>query len=281
MLEAVGEVADGVGTVVTYNGKSFDVPLIETRFAFHRLDTPFAGMPHIDMLHPARRLWRSEQDGLTSCRLSLLERALCGDVREGDVPGMDIPGRYFQYVRSGDPRPLSAVLEHNRLDLLSLAILTARAAQMLEEGSVSASTAREALGLGRIYERAGRMSEARACFARAAGIDGELRGDVLTRGEALRAFAVLSRRERRYDEAAHAWRRLLELGGCAPHTVREAIEALAIHHEHRVRDLTAARTFALQSLHYPATASRREAVHYRLARLDRKIDAAMQMPALF
>jgi uncharacterized protein YprB with RNaseH-like and TPR domain len=281
MLEAVAEVADGVGTVVTYNGKSFDVPLIETRFAFHRMETPFAGMPHIDMLHPARRLWRSDEDGLTSCRLSLLERALCGHVRDGDVPGMEIPARYFHYVRSGDPRPLFAVLEHNRFDLLSLAIVTARAAQMLEDGSASATTAREALGLGRLYERAGLMSEARACFARAAGFDGELRGDVVTRGEALRAFAVLSRRQRRYEEAAHAWRRLLELRGCPPHTVREAIEALAIHHEHRVRDLSAARTFALQSLDYPATTSRREAVHHRLARLDRKIDAATQTFALF
>ena len=279
MLEALAGVAEGVGTVVTYNGKTFDVPLIETRFLFHRMETPFAGMPHIDMLHPARRLWRSDHEA--SCRLSLLERSLCGQVREGDVPGMEIPSRYFHYVRSGDARPLAAVLEHNRLDLLSLAIVTARAAQLLEDGPPAAATTREAYGLGRLYERAGRMSDARACFARAAGIEGDLRTDAGAQAEALRAYAVLSRRERRYEEAALAWRRLLELRSCPSPLVREATEALAIHHEHRVRDLRAARSFALQSLDYPGTTSRRDAVHHRLARLDRKIDAAFQNAALF
>jgi uncharacterized protein YprB with RNaseH-like and TPR domain len=279
MLEALAGVAEGVGTVVTYNGKTFDVPLIETRFLFHRMETPFAGMPHIDMLHPARRLWRSDHEA--SCRLSLLERSLCGQVREGDVPGMEIPSRYFHYVRSGDARPLAAVLEHNRLDLLSLAIVTARAAQLLEDGPPAAATTREAYGLGRLYERAGRMADARACFARAAGIEGDLRTDAGAQAEALRAYAVLSRRERRYEEAALAWRRLLELRSCPSQLVREATEALAIHHEHRVRDLRAARSFALQSLDYPGTTSRRDAVHHRLARLDRKIDAAFQNAALF
>jgi hypothetical protein len=279
MLEALAGVAEGVGTVVTYNGKTFDVPLIETRFLFHRMETPFAGMPHIDMLHPARRLWRSDHEA--SCRLSLLERSLCGQVREGDVPGMEIPSRYFHYVRSGDARPLAAVLEHNRLDLLSLAIVTARAAQLLEDGPPAAATTREAYGLGRLYERAGRMADARACFARAAGIEGDLRTDAGAQAEALRAYAVLSRRERRYEEAALAWRRLLELRSCSSQLVREATEALAIHHEHRVRDLRAARSFALQSLDYPGTSSRRDAVHHRLARLERKIDAAFQNAALF
>jgi len=281
MLEALADVAEGVGTVVTYNGKTFDVPLIETRFLFHRMETPFAGMPHIDMLHPARRLWRSDHEGQVSCRLSLVERSLCGQVREGDVPGMEIPSRYFHYVRSGDARPLVAVLEHNRLDLLSLAIVTARAAQLLEDGPPAAATTREAYGLGRLYERAGRTADARACFARAAGLEGELRADTGTQPEALRAYAVLSRRERRYEEAALAWSRLLALRGCPAPLVREATEALAIHHEHRVRDLGAARSFALQSLDYPGTASRREAVHHRLARLDRKLSAAMQTAALF
>ena len=147
LLEAVGDVADTAGTVVSYNGKSFDLPLIETRFALHRLETPFAGMPHIDMLHPARRMWRGVD---AACRLSTLEESLCGYVREGDVAGFEIPARYFHYVHAGDARPLAAVFEHNRLDLLSLALVTARAAQLLDEGAPGARTAREALGMGRL-----------------------------------------------------------------------------------------------------------------------------------
>ncbi|HLG57720.1 MAG TPA: ribonuclease H-like domain-containing protein [Vicinamibacterales bacterium] len=330
LLEAVRELAETSGTVVTYNGKSFDLPLIETRFALHRMSTPFAGLPHIDMLHPARRMWRSSEEparhgpanhlrqgyggppkrsaeaeaghydgsaeaghngrpmsaaidsGSTkvssSCRLSTLEQTLCGYVREGDVPGFEIPARYFRYVRSGDARPLEAVLEHNRLDLLSLALVTARAAQLLDEGAPGASTAREALGLGRLYERGGMMIDARACFARAADTESEDEG---VRAEALRAFAVLSRRMRRFEEAAAAWRRLLDLDLCPQPLVREASEALAVHLEHRLRDPLSARGFALRSLQVDNSAARRQATAYRLARLDRKLGSQSQAVPLF
>jgi len=290
LLESLGELAATAGTVVTYNGKSFDLPLIETRYLFHRLSTPFAGLPHVDMLHPARRLWReTAPEGSVAvaasvdagCRLSSLERMLCGHEREGDVPGFEIPSRYFQYVRTGDARPLEGVLEHNRLDLLSLALVTARAAQLLDEGPEATTTAREALGLGRLYERGRMFDLARASFARAAGLEGALSGDVDTRAEALRAFALLSRRERRFQDAAAAWQQIVEMRRCPPAIVREAMEALAIHHEHRVRDPHAARTFALQCLYMQSTPTRRDAVNHRLARLDRKLSSVPQSAALF
>jgi uncharacterized protein YprB with RNaseH-like and TPR domain len=285
LLEGVAEATDGAGTLVTFNGKSFDMPLMETRFLLHRMETPFAGMPHVDMVHPARRLWRGADDGdevrtaerslmnrrMTDCRLSTLEGALCGHWREGDVDGCEIPSRYFHYVRSGDARALHSVMEHNRLDLLALALVTARASQLLEEGPSAASSAREALGMGRLYERAGLAAEARASFDRAAAMPA---ADPVTRAEALRASAVLSRRQKRYEDAAAAWRRILEMRGSPPHISREAVDALAVHHEHRLRDPFAARTFALQAMTLPHTSARREAVQHRLARLDRKLGAA-------
>ena len=269
--------------MVTYNGKSFDLPLLETRFVLHRMQTPFEALPHVDMLHPARRLWRDQASAQTStadsgCRLSSLEQTLCGHEREGDVPGFEIPARYFQYVRTGDARPLQGVLEHNRLDLLSLAMVTARAAQLLDDGPEGATTAREALGLGHVYERGALYGLARECYARAAGIDGNLLGDVETRASALRAYAVISRRERRYENAADAWQRILDLRRCPPPIAREAMEALAVHHEHRLRDPGAARTFALQSLCLQSTPTRRDAVNHRLARLERKLGTAESAP---
>lgn len=267
LLEAVARAASDAGALVTYNGKTFDVPLIDTRFVLHRMTTPFGAIPHIDMLHPARRLWKGSEDEGASCRLSAVERSVCGHVREGDVPGFEIPSRYFHYVRTGDARPLAAVLEHNRLDLLSLAVLTAYAAQLLEQGAGAARSAREAYGLGRLYERAGLAGEARDAYGRAI----EFRADEATHAEALRAYAVLCRRERRYEEAADAWQRILTLRGCAAHLVREATDALAVHHEHRRRDPRTARSFALQSMRFHATPARREAIQYRLARLERKL----------
>jgi uncharacterized protein YprB with RNaseH-like and TPR domain len=292
LLEAVAETAELAGTLVTFNGKSFDMPLMETRFTLHRMETPFAGMPHVDMVHPARRLWRGddERQGPSAasvpaaaqygdCRLSTLEDVLCGHRREGDVPGFEIPSRYFHYVRSGNARALEPVLEHNRLDLLALALVTAHASQLLEGGPGAARTPREALGMGRLYERAGLASEARAAFDRAAQMP---RADSVTRAAALRAYAVLSRRHRLYEDAAAAWRRLLDLRGCPAAVSREATEALAVHHEHRLRDPFAARTFALQSMSLPQTPARREAVQHRLARLNRKLgERPLDMIPLF
>jgi hypothetical protein len=183
------------------------------------------------------------------------------------VPGFEIPSRYFHYVRSGDARSLEGVLEHNRLDIISLAMFTARASQLLDDGPAEALTAREALGMGRLYERAGMTAEALEAFARAV----QAFTDDISRAEALRAHATLCRRLRRYETAASSWRRILELRTCPVAIAREATEALAVHHEHRERDLTAAKTFALRSLQLQATVARHQAVQYRLARLDRKM----------
>jgi uncharacterized protein len=286
LLEDVAGTAADAGALVTYNGKTFDVPLLETRFLFHRMTASFAGMPHVDILHSARRLWRTAPyrplngagaslgEARASCCLDSLEESILGHVREDDVPGYAIPSRYFQYVRSGDERPLAAVLEHNRLDLLSLALLTARAAQLLEEGAEAAQTAREAYGLGCLYLRAGRLEDARACFTRAESIElpaTDATADSCVSAEALRALAVLDRRSRRYDDAAAAWRRLLALRACPPRFLQEASEALAVHHEHRERDLHLARDLARKSLQFATSGSRATAVRHRLTRLDRKL----------
>jgi uncharacterized protein len=265
LLEAVRVVAETMDAVVTYNGKSFDLPLIEMRYALNRLTTPFAEMPHVDMLHHARRLWHGHDEGH---RLSSVESSLLGHERVGDVAGFEIPSRYFHYVRTGDARPLDAVLEHNRGDLLSLALLTARAAQLLDQGVTAATTAHEALGIGRLFERSGMTSDALACYARAADIGPGVCA------EALCAHATLLRRLRRYTAAAEIWQRLLDVRDCPPRLQREAADALAVHHEHRLRSLLSARSLALRSLQLDATVTRRQATAHRLARLDRKLAGA-------
>jgi hypothetical protein len=90
----------------------------------------------------------------------------------------------------------------------------------------------------------------------------------------LRRYAVLSRRARHYDDAATAWRRALGLRRCPPAIAREAMEALAVHHEHRARNLAEARRFAMRSLQFNITVARQHAIQHRLARLDRKIGGA-------
>lgn len=287
LLSAVAEFFEDVDLIVTYNGKTFDLPVLETRWLFHRLQMPLAGIPHFDMLHPARRLWRTRPGAGdpedAGCRLTTLERTLFNVARVGDVGGCEIPGRFFQFLRSGDPRPLEPVLEHNRLDLVSLAAVMARGVELARDGDAACRDCAEAMALGRVYERAAAddrlpdrtsvHARAEQCFRRASQ---SRRPDV--KGEALYRLALRHRRERRFGEAAAAWREVLEL--TEPRAVRRisglgelrqcASEALAIHHEHRDRDLTSARELALFALQ-EVDGRRADGMRHRLARLERKI----------
>lgn len=272
LLSAVASFFDGAALIVTYNGKTFDVPMMETRWGFHRIEMPLAGVPHFDMLHSARRLWKGRtqaDDG--GCRLSTLERTLFAVKRVGDVPGFEIPDRFFRFLRSGDPRPLEPVLEHNRIDLVSLAAVTAHAARLAQDGHGACADCAEALALGRIYERADALERADACYLRAAGSD-----NPEIRAEALYRLALRRRRERRFADAAAVWRQLLALTdsargrGSLPELRLCAVEALAIHHEHRDRDLMSARELALFALQEGAAASA-GGMRHRLARIDRKL----------
>ena len=95
LLDAVTELLADVPLLVTYNGRTFDVPVMETRWLFHRMPVPIEGVPHLDMLPPSRRLWRDAADAAeSSCRLVSLEALICGVFRVGDVPGFEIPQRY-------------------------------------------------------------------------------------------------------------------------------------------------------------------------------------------
>jgi len=281
ILRAVAAALGCAGALVTFNGKSFDAPLLETRYLFHRLDWAAADVPHIDVLHPARRFWHLDDSSLAS-----LERQILGARRSGDVPGFEIPSRYFQFVRTGDPRPLAAVLDHNRLDLLTLAALTARLLHLARVGPDAARTAREAVALGHVFARAGMDAHARAAFERSLRLCAAPPGAYdAARIDALRALAVAWRRARQFENAARCWSQLLESRGCPPTVAREATEALAIHHEHRLRDLQTARAFALRGLDSaahpaPPPPSWTRAVQHRLARLERKMTTDGGTPSL-
>jgi hypothetical protein len=281
MLEAVSRDFLRAGSLVSFNGKSFDAPVLDTRYLFHRLEWPGARLPHVDALHPARRFWRQAANGAReSCSLIALEEEILGVRRHGDVPGFEIPARYFNFIRSGDAAPLEAVFEHNRLDLLSLAGLTARLIALAADGPACACTPWEALALGRAYARSGHADRACEAFERAVSMSGG-RGPLAEapRVEALRAMAIVERRARRFNEAAHAWQRLLALGSCPALIAREANEALAIHHEHRVRDLEAAKMFALESLENGRGDSGwSDAVQHRLQRIERKMTPVSARP---
>jgi uncharacterized protein YprB with RNaseH-like and TPR domain len=262
MLDALSEIFADASLLVTYNGRAFDVPVMEMRWAFHRLAPPTDDLPHFDMLAPARRLW-----GEGECTLSALERSLAGVHRLGDVAGFEIPTRYFQFLRTGDPGAVEGVLAHNRHDVASLAVITSHALALARGGPEACQSAEEQLALARMYERANDEERAAKAYELASNAD-----DRGIKRQALAGLAVLRRRAHRYDEAAAAWQDVLALSVPDESTPlgRRAAEALAIHHEHRAHDLIAARRYA-EALGADGSGRAADEARHRLGRLDRKL----------
>jgi hypothetical protein len=220
-LVALGERLSRAAAVVSYNGGSFDLPLVRTRFAMHGLPDPLAGARHLDLLPLARRLWR---DRLPDCTLGTVEREVLGARRSSrDVPGAEVPRRYLGFLRSRDARPLRGVLEHNVDDVVALTALRGRIEAMLTDEAVQVE-ADERLALGRWLDRLGEPEAALARFAAAEE----------TLPEAAWEAARLLKRAGRHEEAAARWLVLAESGDA-----RAWIE-LAKHREHRSRDLDGA-----------------------------------------
>jgi uncharacterized protein YprB with RNaseH-like and TPR domain len=266
LLDALGRAMDDASLLVTFNGRTFDVPFMETRWAFHRQSAPTDDVPHFDMLPAARRLWSRREDD-TSCSLTALERSVLGFHRVGDVPGFEIPVRYFQFLRTGDASVIDGVLEHNRLDLISLAAVTAQALQLASGGPQWCREACEQLGLGHLYERSGDLPAAEDAYALAAA----RADDRDVRARAFERLALLRRRARRFDEAAQAWQSIADRAKRPFLPVeRRAAEALAIHHEHRAGDLEAARRYA-EVVRGTVSGRRIADVDHRLGRLSRKL----------
>lgn len=122
LLAAFAETVSPDAVLVSYNGKSYDAPLLATRYRLARMTNPLAGRDHVDLLYPTRRRWRGRWE---NCRLATIERRALGIVREDDLPGSEAPAAWLGYLRGGPARNLRRVADHNRQDLVSLSVLLA------------------------------------------------------------------------------------------------------------------------------------------------------------
>jgi len=157
-LFSLRELLKGKEFLVSFNGKAFDANLLAARFIMNRMPDYLSGLPHLDLLHPARRLLSHR---LSDRRLSSLEAVLLGFEREGDVPGSEIPQRYFDWLRRRDGRLMADVFGHNRLDILSLAALAAHLAEMLNpDGENTRCHPGDRLAAARLFLARGYPAEA-------------------------------------------------------------------------------------------------------------------------
>src|SRR5271157_3995164 len=276
MLEALAEALGPCQGIVTFNGKTFDVPLLETRYALARMKSPLDRLIHFDALHPARRLWKLR---LESCKLTDLEEAILGISREGDVPGSEIPAIYFDYLRTGDARGLQPVFYHNALDIMTLAAVTVELARAIgDAGASTLDSPVDLFSLSRMFEFAGSRKQSVATCQRA--LTGGLPEEIEAR--ALRQLALQYKRQRQDKLAVETW---LELTRRPSPLALEAFEELAIHYEHHQGDPQSAMEFTLAALErlreHPSLPSHIERFTHRLQRLRRKttrLQSAIKLP---
>ncbi len=219
MLDHAAAFAPDTDLLVTYNGKSFDLPLLATRYRLAGIHDPFAGRAHLDLLHTTQRAFRRVW---ADCTLRSAERRLLGFERVGDLPGALAPQTWFEWLRAGTIGYLPGVIEHNRIDVLSLSALTTALGQAYERPLEHGA---DLLGIARGLERE-RSDSAAYDFLLA-------HRDHLG-AEASLELALLARRRRDWRLAVAAWSPLAE----RDHP--QAIEGLAKYHEHVDRDLARA-----------------------------------------
>jgi uncharacterized protein len=222
--------------LVTFNGKSFDWPLLETRYRMTRSIKLPSLRAHLDFLHPARNLWRLR---LGSARLPELERHVLSWDRGVDIMSELIPSIYFDFLRGGAPEPLVPIFHHNQMDLRGLAALATRVLALLANPEQHGQDALELFGVSRICDRRGDL-RARDLYERS--ITAELPEDA--ERKARRSLALLAKRAGDLSQAEGLWAKML---GSSREGL-EAYEQLAIHYERRERDHHRAAALAREAL---------------------------------
>ncbi len=250
--------------LVTYNGRTFDWPLLETRFRMFRRRAPVhAG--HLDLLPIARQVWKHR---LADARLASVEAAIAGVQRHEDLPGAMIPDRFFGWLRSGRPELLADVLDHNREDVVSLArLLGVMAGVLADPERRRKEHPGDLAGLARAYARSGRSDDALACYdeALSAWDAGDPAPSRLEWADVAADGARLLSRVHRHVEAEAAWRAVAERGGGS---AAWAWIAIAKIREHRHRDVHGALEAAGRAL---AIVERRRAIGVPLRGAERDL----------
>ncbi|MFQ5401677.1 MAG: ribonuclease H-like domain-containing protein [Anaerolineae bacterium] len=258
MLLLLDELLAGKGGLVTFNGRSFDLPMLDGRYLMNRMPGRVRDLPHLDLLPPARRLWRNR---LGSCALGSLEQTLLGVRRtHADVPGYLIPSLYHRYLRTGDGREMARVFYHNEIDLLSMVTMAARMARLLTQPASAHPL--DQFSLGKWQAGLGLTAAAEQNLRRAAAGDLPL----YRYHRALYELGWLLKRSGRRAEAVPFWQ---QIASTSFEDVTAHVE-LAKFYEWHEPDLGKAIQWTEQALKLAGDGLIRDELQHRLARLQGK-----------
>ena len=253
-------------SVCTYNGRNFDMPLLEARFTMNRMRDRWKTLENLDLLYPSRRAWKLR---LGSCRLCNIETEVLGMAREDDLPGSEVPARFFQFMKTGEEALLDDIVRHNRQDIATLAKLLVRLCAVNDRPDLITDQ-RDQFSMGKSLERQGELKPAREMYRasarpRPAGTLAALSGERIAGSANWRLYALC----RKSGDWAGAEDVLIQMlrRRQMPGTVCVELAKLC---EHRRKDYSRALEYARQSALYP-DGETAEQLEKRLNRIQRKI----------
>lgn len=265
MLFFLQEIAQGKRFLVTFNGRAYDMNLLSTRYILKRLEDPFTHMPHLDLLHPSRRLVGHR---LENSRLATLETHVLGFERRGDVPGYEIPGRYFDWLRRRDAGPLEDVFVHNRLDIVSMAALAWHLADLLKgpDGELSGDSS-DILAAARMHYERGDIRTARQFYECVAKT-----GSSRCVRDARQELSLMHKRAGCWGEAVRLWEDMLSEDAGDVFAAEELAKWLEHREYDHARALGIVDTLLTESRALPEDIT--AALKHRAARLRAKLAKA-------
>ena len=264
MLLDIASLLPRFDTLVTFNGKSFDIPLLESRMVMNRIRVPLTQWPHLDLLHACKRVYKLR---LGRCNLAALEEAVLGETRTDDLPGAQVPQRYFDYLKTREFALLEDVLRHNRQDVVSLAALTGHLCSAFRAPEQLAH-AEDVFGVGKTLLRGGHTEEGRRCM--------RILGRSSMSPQARMVLSTSYKRSREWAQSVQVWTDMIARGegGTWPYV------ELAKYYEHVERDYARALRYAGGALSRalnltPLAGDEAElaALRRRVERLKRKLAA--------
>ena len=244
MLSELAAAMEPFQYVCTFNGRNFDMPLLESRFTMCRMRERWRDMENLDLMIPSRRIWKLR---LESCRLSRLEEYVLGIRREGDLPGAEVPGRYFEYLKTGDEMHLADILKHNEQDIATLLELLKLLCGIYHRPEELEDPA-DRYSAGLALERQGELTAARAAYEKTAvpALRGRVCSGLSETAEAMANWRIylLERRNRNYPEMLS----ILEKMYRRKQMRFEVCVELSKLYEHRLKKYRAAKAYAGEAM---------------------------------
>lgn len=261
-LSLINELLKSFQFLITFNGKQYDIPLLETRFILNRTKSKIREMPNFDLLYPSRKIWKGAYE---NCRLVTLESQLLGMERGDDVPSEWIPQLYFEYLQTGNAQRIAPVFYHNRMDILTMVALAGRIHLVYHDPLVARPRRGiEHLALGRLFWEHGYREKAIHCFEIALKrCDEELTWSVM------RWLSMAFKKTGQMERALSLWEEMLTWP--YPEDATAYVE-LAKYHEHRCKDFEKAIAYVDQALQMTPSHQLREIemLRHRRQRLEQK-----------